>query len=165
MLYRLVLAASLALPLAAAAQPDPTAARLADLRLATAVRLALVSEVRTRPLDIDVTADAGTVALQGTLAPADRLAAASVARAVPGVLRLAGDADPVRPAAVTPREALPPAEPQVPLSSEVAVHHTVSPGETLFSLARRYGTTVEAVVRLNRLPDAAIRVGQRLRMR
>ncbi len=39
--------------------------------------------------------------------------------------------------------------------------HTVVPGDTLFSLARTYATSVEAIVTVNRLPSATyIRVGQ-----
>ncbi|MEZ0347663.1 MAG: M23 family metallopeptidase [Thermus sp.] len=39
--------------------------------------------------------------------------------------------------------------------------HTVAPGETLYGIARRYGTTVEALARLNGLRDPhRIRVGQ-----
>ncbi|MEW5717720.1 MAG: LysM peptidoglycan-binding domain-containing protein [Chloroflexota bacterium] len=40
--------------------------------------------------------------------------------------------------------------------------HVVQPGDTLFSLARRYNTTVEAIRSLNRLPNTNIRVGQQL---
>lgn len=44
--------------------------------------------------------------------------------------------------------------------------HTVAPGETLFSLARRYGTTVEELVWLNGLKDPnRIYAGQVLRVR
>lgn len=39
--------------------------------------------------------------------------------------------------------------------------YTVKPGDTLYSIARRYGTTVEAMTELNGLPDsAAIKSGQ-----
>lgn len=40
----------------------------------------------------------------------------------------------------------------------------VAPGDTLFSLARRYGTTVEALMRLNGLSSPEIKVGQVLRL-
>jgi membrane-bound lytic murein transglycosylase D len=43
------------------------------------------------------------------------------------------------------------------------VHHTVKPGETLYSLASRYGTTIEAILRENRLRSAqSLRAGQTL---
>jgi LysM repeat protein len=42
--------------------------------------------------------------------------------------------------------------------------HTVAPGDTLFSIARRYGTTVEELMRLNRLESFLIQVGQVLRL-
>ncbi len=43
--------------------------------------------------------------------------------------------------------------------------HRVEPGETLFGIARRYGTTVEELVRLNGLEDPSrIRAGQVLRL-
>lgn len=41
--------------------------------------------------------------------------------------------------------------------------HVVQPGETLFSIAKRYGTTVEALVQANRIADPSlIFAGQRL---
>lgn len=40
--------------------------------------------------------------------------------------------------------------------------HIVRPGDTLFSLARRYGTTIEAIMQANRLANYNIRVGQLL---
>ncbi len=43
--------------------------------------------------------------------------------------------------------------------------HTVRRGETLTSIARRYGTTVRKLVFLNRLPSPnALRIGQKLRL-
>ncbi len=43
------------------------------------------------------------------------------------------------------------------------LEHIVAPGETLFSIARRYGTTVEAITHANRIPDPRqIYTGQRL---
>ncbi|GAA5334990.1 MULTISPECIES: C40 family peptidase [Thermus] len=42
--------------------------------------------------------------------------------------------------------------------------HTVAPGDTLFSLARRYGTTVEELMRLNGLASPELKVGQVLRL-
>ena len=42
------------------------------------------------------------------------------------------------------------------------VHHTVKKGDTLYSLANRYGTTVDAIRRENRLKTASLRAGQTL---
>ncbi len=46
----------------------------------------------------------------------------------------------------------------------LAQTHIVAPGDTLYSLARRYGTTVEALMRLNGLQDTVIKVGQVLKV-
>lgn len=50
-------------------------------------------------------------------------------------------------------------------STAHAGEHVVAPGETLSSIARRYGTTVEALAKVNRLanPDLIV-AGQRLRV-
>ncbi|WP_235914834.1 transglycosylase SLT domain-containing protein [Pelistega ratti] len=42
--------------------------------------------------------------------------------------------------------------------------HTVLAGETLYSLAKRYGTTVDDIRALNNLGERSIRTGERLRM-
>jgi LysM repeat protein len=44
--------------------------------------------------------------------------------------------------------------------------HTVAPGDTLFSIARRYGTTVEELMRLNGLDSSPpdLQVGQVLKL-
>jgi len=52
------------------------------------------------------------------------------------------------------------------LSFALAQTHVVAPGETLFAIARRYGTTVEELARLNGLKDPdRIRAGQVLLVR
>lgn len=66
----------------------------------------------------------------------------------------------------TPEQTVAP-RPTVPASPAPAgdVYHTVQPGENLFRIALRYGTTVEAIVAANHLPDQhSIRVGQELRI-
>jgi LysM repeat protein len=40
--------------------------------------------------------------------------------------------------------------------------HVVKPGETLFRISRRYGIEVERLMKLNKLPDDIIEVGQKL---
>jgi LysM repeat protein len=67
------------------------------------------------------------------------------------------------PEAPRPERVAPPRP--APASDARAVYHVVARGETLFSLARRYETTVEDVMRLNRMAAPDLRVGQRLRMR
>ena len=183
----LTCAATLAVP---AARAQTVEARLADLRLATAVRLALVRDAETRGLDVDVAAQNGTVRLTPPSADALR-----VARAVAGVQSVDGDASPAgrprtdrseappgegraaesvpastaetpraSPWGAAPRAEAPRAEtPSAPAGPAV---HVVGRGETLFSLARRYGTTVDALRRLNGLAGTAgIEIGQRLRLR
>jgi len=57
------------------------------------------------------------------------------------------------PSATPPPTATPPPEPVV---------YTVRGGDTLYSLARRYGTSVEAIMAANDLGDTLVRPGQRL---
>lgn len=174
----------LLLLVAASAQAQSVDARLADLRLAAAVRLALVQNGATRGLDVDVTAQDGAVRLAG--ADAVNAEARRVARGVAGVRSVDGRvaapgtaaasrpaADPARPEppradvpraepprAETPRAAPPRPEPTGPSA------HTVAWGDTLSSLARRYDTTVEVLRRLNGLgPTDGIELGRRLRVR
>ena len=47
-------------------------------------------------------------------------------------------------------------------SSRRAVYHTVKRGETLSGIAKRYGTTTKAVMRMNGLRKSTIIIGQRL---
>lgn len=53
---------------------------------------------------------------------------------------------------------------QVSSPQEGSLAHTVAPGDTLFSIARRYGTTVEELMRLNGLDTFLIQPGQVLRL-
>jgi LysM repeat protein len=43
-------------------------------------------------------------------------------------------------------------------------YHTVDKGETLYSIAKRYGMTVDGLKKLNDLPDNNIKLGQKLRL-
>ncbi|MEE8163297.1 MAG: LysM peptidoglycan-binding domain-containing protein, partial [Anaerolineae bacterium] len=55
------------------------------------------------------------------------------------------------------------APPQGPVAQESTVVHVVRLGETLFSIAQYYGTTVEAIAQANRIANPRlIHVGQRL---
>jgi len=47
-----------------------------------------------------------------------------------------------------------------------AVYHTIVSGDTLYALARRYGTTVSAICQLNGITvKTTLRPGKKLRMR
>ena len=56
-----------------------------------------------------------------------------------------------------------PAQPTAPRYQNSTLLVTVAPGDTLYSIAKRYGTTVAEVARMNRIPPPyALRLGQRL---
>lgn len=57
-----------------------------------------------------------------------------------------------------------PQTPTNPVTPPSASYHTVQSGDTLFSLSRRYGVTVERIRQLNGLTDNTIRIGQQLRV-
>ena len=154
--------------LVAAPAGAQVAERLDDLRLATAVRLALVGDTRTRPLDVDVVAQDGVVQVEGAVPEADRPAVDAVAREVPGVRAVRRPGEPLD--APGGRVTIPPrpaASAPAPEAAPVGgvEHHVVERGDTLFSLARRYRTTVDEILRLNGLRSPSIEVGQRLRVR
>jgi LysM repeat protein len=66
------------------------------------------------------------------------------------------------PAPIIPPVVVPPTPDPSPTLQPV--YHTVQPGDTLYSLSRRYGTTVENIQSLNGLSGTLIRVGQQLRI-
>ncbi|WP_412061512.1 LysM peptidoglycan-binding domain-containing protein [Rubrivirga sp. IMCC45206] len=151
-----------ALAPAAGAQVDR---RLADLRLATAVRLALVEDGRTRTLDVTVLARDGAVTVLGEVPPTRQATAASVARAVPGVRSLAGLATDTPAGPTVTVQPVSDRGESSPRDASGPLYHTVERGDTLFGLARRYNTTVETILALSDERSTAIRVGQRLRVR
>ncbi|WP_412069349.1 LysM peptidoglycan-binding domain-containing protein [Rubrivirga sp. IMCC43871] len=159
-----LLAALLLLVALAPAAGAQVADRLADLRLATAVRLALVEDGRTRTLDVTVLARDGAVTVMGEVPPTRQATAHSVARAVPGVRSLAGLATDT-PAG--PTVTVQPVSDRPAASGDASgpLYHTVERGDTLFGLARRYDTTVETILALSAERSTTIRVGQRLRVR
>lgn len=161
----LVLLASVTAP-AASAQVE---ARLADLRLATAVRLAIVDDLRTRALDVTVAARDGAVDVSGDVPPLLDRIAGDVARSVSGVRSVRGlGGETSGPAVrIEPRPEARPVSDRGPAPSAVSgpTYHTVERGDTLFGLARRYDTTVDAILDLNGRESTTIRLGQRLRVR
>jgi membrane-bound lytic murein transglycosylase D len=62
--------------------------------------------------------------------------------------------------------AAPPTRPSSqPAPEEASKTHTVQAGDTLYSISRQYGVTVEQLRDWNDLPDNTIGVGQKLRIR
>lgn len=186
--FALLLVALAALP----AQGQSVADRIEDLRRGTAVRLALLGNADTRGYNVTVQAADGAVVLSGlvpTLGAREQVEA--VVRGVSGVrvvrndLRLQGqpdqpvlDREPIREpdeddlvltderisdAAEPEREA--PGEVAPPMGEDGAVYHIVEHADTLYAIARRYGTTVDELLRLNGMRSPDIRIGQRLRVR
>lgn len=143
--------------------------RLDDLRLATAVRLALVADPMTRPLDVGVVARRGVIELTSEEGGRAR-EVLRVAQAVPGVRSVSGlgiDTDaPVVPT-VTVSESPAREEPSADerRGETGPVYHTVQQGDTLFGLARQYQTTLSAILALNNRESTAIRIGERIRVR
>jgi LysM repeat protein len=54
--------------------------------------------------------------------------------------------------------------PATPAPQPEYIIYVVQRGDTLYSIARRYGTTVQAIMAANNLPNYNIRVGQELRI-
>ena len=68
---------------------------------------------------------------------------------------------PIPPTVVPPRVA----DPTGPATGTGQEYHSVSAGETLYAISRRYGLTVDALKKLNGLTGNNISIGQRLRVR
>lgn len=71
------------------------------------------------------------------------------------------------PAKVDPPKPNPPSpqpDTQEKPQEKLPFYHTVETGDTLYSLARRYGTTVEQIKTWNNLPNNTIQLGARLRV-
>lgn len=62
-----------------------------------------------------------------------------------------------------PEEEPAPAKPKTPAKPKARTHRVVK-GDTLFSLSKRYGVTVDAIRAANSMKDSALRVGQQLKI-
>ena len=71
------------------------------------------------------------------------------------------DAEPAAPA---PRPA-PTPEPEPAPAASSEVYHTVKSGDSLYAIARQYGTSVAAIQRLNGIRGSRIKPGQKLRVK
>jgi LysM repeat protein len=49
-------------------------------------------------------------------------------------------------------------------TNEVKQTHKVEKGDTIYSIARRYGVSVESIIELNKLRDFTISLGQILKI-
>jgi membrane-bound lytic murein transglycosylase D len=52
--------------------------------------------------------------------------------------------------------------PVAPSNSSQRIIHTVAAGENLFRIGQKYGVSVEEIMKLNKLHDNNIKVGQKL---
>ncbi|MDX1439193.1 MAG: LysM peptidoglycan-binding domain-containing protein [Rubricoccaceae bacterium] len=153
--------------------------RISDLRLETTVKLALLEDSRTNTFEIEVQAADGVVVLIG-LVPSyqdwtlvnSKISALAQLGTLRNDIRLETQPDvPVVDrtelesdvADVNPSEEI--AEPSAAAEYSEPVYHLVRQGDTLYSIARRYGTTLAAIQDLNGMRDTVIRVGQRVRVR
>ncbi|MNS74126.1 putative endopeptidase p60 precursor [compost metagenome] len=50
------------------------------------------------------------------------------------------------------------------VASGKTIEHTVSTGETLFAISRKYGVSVEDIINLNGLTDNSVKIGQKLKI-
>jgi LysM repeat protein len=50
------------------------------------------------------------------------------------------------------------------IQTQEEIFHSVKEGETLFSIAKRYSTTVDSLKKWNKLSEASLKVGQRLKV-
>ncbi len=71
---------------------------------------------------------------------------------------------PAKPAPAPVKPAPAPAKPTPPPAPKPAAQHTVVKGDTLYSLGRRYGTSVGAIQRANEITGTLIRIGQTLKI-
>lgn len=167
--------------------------RLSDASVSAHVKLALVEERRLRRFEIEPEVQDGVVSLLGEVSSSeDRSLAEQVARGVkgvrsvrnvldvPGMAALADSAAPPMAGAPIDTTAARPAPPDTATarpapSSEVTApaasssddeeYYTVRSGDSLWEIARRHGTTVDAIRRLNNLQADRLRPGDRLRVR
>lgn len=139
--------------------------KLDDARLEARARQALVGTPALRVFDFRLRAVGDHVTLAGDVNTPDqyRTAEQTVAR-VAGVdsvtNELTMDGRPVteeRLAAASERDA--------EEDGDAAVYHTVRRGESLWRIAKRYGTTVQRLRSINGLRGGALRPGQRIRVR
>jgi LysM repeat protein len=94
-----------------------------------------------------------------------------VAKELAGLQQTAAGKSPAKkqpPAGETAKQpaSRPPADSTAPAAEEKATFHTVSAGETLYSISRRYGLSVDELLKANKMDNkATIYPGQKLKVR
>jgi len=103
---------------------------------------------------------------QGEGAAADQATSPAMPTVLPTVTTSAATAPLVTPIPPTPRPTPTPVPIPTPTATTSQVWHwyTVRRGDTLYSIAARFNTTVEELRRLNNLSDNTIYVGQKLKV-
>lgn len=147
--------------------------RLADAMLETRVLLALADDNLVSHYPFQVEVRTGRVFVWGTVnSNAHRERVDAVARDIDGVQLVVNEVESLEPD-VTVAEAVPegaaaeadPTSPPEPVAAPAEVWHTVRSGESLWTISRQHGTSVQNIQRLNNLGSGSIRPGQRLRVR
>lgn len=157
--------------------------KVSDASLAAKVQLALVDTRDLRAHRFDPEAVAGRVILRGHVTTwAQRERAAAVAARVPGVVSVSNELTSTeeRPTGLAEASGLSGSAPgDAPDGvngslgggvspgggAEGPVYHTVTRGESLWTISRKYGVGIEQIRSLNGLRSDALRSGQRLRIR
>lgn len=161
--------------------------RVEDAMVETRVLLALAQDEHVGPYPFDVESRSGTVYVRGDVSSRfDARRVEEVAEAVKGVSRVVNEvlADEPEPSprvaeaqdaeaadTVEPSEEEQPAAPQAErpaakdASEPAQTFHTVRSGESLWTIARQYDTTIDSIRRLNNMTSNNLRPGQRLRVR
>lgn len=160
-------------PDAAPLRQSPSAGSVADrvenAKLETRVVLALADERQLRGHEFSVEASDGTVQLSGKV-PSNALKSRAVSLAegvdgVRGVIDRIESNEPSQPSPPENSEAdVQDAADDEDASSGEETHHTVQSGESLWTIARRYDTSVAELERLNDGSNR-LRPGQRIRVR
>lgn len=143
--------------------------QLADLKLQAKVQRALGRAGAVRAFSVEVEVDEGEVTLSGNVRTLEqRDAAEALARDLPGVTRVENtirvDGRPVLTQGTIPSDPSRTGT-RTPAQPASGQYHTVERGDSLWTIAQQYNTSIAQLKRLNDLRSNTIRQGQRLRVR
>lgn len=149
----------------------PLAEKLEDARVETRVKQALVQQRSLRVFPLQPAVTDGRVTLRGDVNTRDQYdEAARTARRVEGVTAVQNDltvgGEPVTPeASANEEEAAAEGRTNQETVSAAGVYHTVQTGESLWTIAQQYGTSIQRLRALNDLRSDGLQPGQRIRVR